>query len=117
MRSSDWSSDVCPSDLPFSKRAAEIGDRTWAYRDNPAIVWDLFGEQGHTIRTTLSEMGPLLLARLMGLNEVQEGVLAFAFRVADAQKLLLLDMPDSQAMLASSARSDARRVRIECVRP
>src|SRR3546814_13373128 len=74
---------------PFAKRAAEIGDTDWAYRDNPAIFWDLFGEQGHPIRTTISEMGPLLLARLMGLNEVQEGVLAIAFRVADEQNLLL----------------------------
>src|SRR3546814_4159660 len=63
------------------------------------MFWDLFGEQGHPIRTTISEMGPLLLARLMGLNEVQEGVLAIAFRVADEQNLLLLDMPDLQAML------------------
>src|SRR3546814_18062649 len=77
---------------PFSKRAADIGDTTWAYRDNPVIFWDLFGEQGHTIRTTISEMGPLLLARLMGLNDVQEGVLAMAFRVADEQTLQLLDL-------------------------
>src|SRR3546814_11069891 len=62
------------------------------------MFWDLFGEQGHPIRTTISEMGPLLLARLMGLNEVQEGVLAIAFRVADEQNLLLLDMPDLQAL-------------------
>src|SRR3546814_7899277 len=121
MRSSDWSSDVCSSDLvfvadvkgdlagmamagsptakvhePFSKRAAEIGDTTWVYRDNPVIFWDLFGEQGHPIRTTISEMGPLLLARLMGLNEVQEGVLAIALRVADEQNLLLLDLGDLQ---------------------
>lgn len=84
----------------FSARAAHIGDTQWAYRDNPVIFWDLFGEQGHPIRTTVSEMGPLLLARLMGLNEVQEGVLNIAFRVADEQNLLLLDMGDLQAMLA-----------------
>src|SRR3546814_9617907 len=69
------------------------------------MFWDLFGEQGHPIRTTISEMGPLLLARLMGLNEVQEGVLAIAFRVADEQNLLLLDMPDLQAMLVWCAEN------------
>ncbi len=89
----------------FSKRAAEIGDTDWAYRDNPVIFWDLFGEQGHPVRTTVSEMGPLLLSRLMGLNEVQEGVLAIAFRVADEQNLLLLDMGDLQAMLAWCAEN------------
>lgn len=83
----------------FAARAAEIGDSDWAYRDNPVVFWDLFGEQGHPIRTTISEMGPLLLARLMGLNDVQEGVLAIAFRVADEQNLLLLDLGDLQAML------------------
>ena len=83
----------------FAARAVEIGDTDWAYRDNPVIFWDLFGEQGHPIRTTISEMGPLLLARLMGLNEVQEGVLAIAFRVADDEGLLLLDLADLQAML------------------
>lgn len=89
----------------FAKRAAEIGDSDWAYHDNPAIFWDLFGEQGHPIRTTISEMGPLLLARLMDLNEVQEGVLSIAFRVADKQNLLLLDMGDLQAMLAWCAEN------------
>jgi len=90
---------------PFSKRAAEIGDADWAYRDNPVIFWDLFGEQGHPVRTTISEMGPLLLARLMGLNETQEGVLTIAFRVADEQNMLLLDLGDLQAMLAWCAEN------------
>src|SRR3546814_6771539 len=71
-----------------------------SYRDMPVIFWDLFGEQGHPVRTTISEMGPLLLARLMGLNETQEGVLTIAFRVADEQNMLLLDLGDLQAMLA-----------------
>jgi hypothetical protein len=57
-------------------------------------LWDLFGEQGHPVRTTVSEMGPLLLARLLNLNEVQEGVLAIAFHVADKDGLLLLDLED-----------------------
>ena len=56
--------------------------------------WDLFGEQGHAVRTTVSEMGPLLLARLLNLNEVQEGVLNIAFHVADKDGLMLLDLDD-----------------------
>ena len=84
----------------FAKRAADIGQTDWIYRDCPVVFWDLFGQQGHPVRTTISEMGPLLLARLMGLNEVQEGVLAIAFRVADEQGMLLLDLGDLQAMLA-----------------
>ena len=83
----------------FAARAAEIAQADWACRDNPVIFWDLFGEQGHPVRTTISEMGPLLLARLLNLNETQEGVLAIAFRVADEQGLLLLDLGDLQAML------------------
>ena len=66
----------------------------------PVMFWDLFGEQGHPIRATISEMGPLLLSRLMDLNDVQEGVLNIAFKVADEQGLLLLDMKDLRAMLA-----------------
>ncbi|RIA37530.1 hypothetical protein DFR49_3416 [Hephaestia caeni] len=92
---------------PFAKRAAEIGYSDWSYADNPVQFWDLFGEQGHPIRTTISEMGPLLLARLMDLNEVQEGVLTIAFTVADKEGLLLLDLDDLQAMLvACGARAD-----------
>ncbi|MGB3274235.1 MAG: helicase HerA-like C-terminal domain-containing protein [Xanthobacteraceae bacterium] len=63
------------------------------------IFWDVFGEQGHPVRATVSEMGPLLLARMMDLNDTQEGVLNIAFRVADEQGLLLLDMKDLRAML------------------
>ena len=87
----------------FTARAAEIGLENYAYADNPVQFWDLFGQQGHPIRTTVSEMGPLLLARLMDLNETQEGVLNIAFRYADEQGLLLLDMADLQAMLAFCA--------------
>ncbi|MBW8755894.1 MAG: DUF853 family protein, partial [Sphingomonadales bacterium] len=84
-------------------RAKEIGLEGYSYHDNPAIYWDLYGEQGHPIRTTISEMGPLLLARLMGLNETQEGVLNVAFRYADDNGLLLLDLEDLQAVLATTA--------------
>jgi DNA helicase HerA-like ATPase len=100
-------SPTSPMHEKLAARAAEIGEADWAYSDNPAIFWDLFGEQGHPIRATISEMGPLLLARLMGLNEVQEGVLAIAFRVADEQGLLLLDLGDLQAMLAWCAENAA----------
>ncbi|GGD36257.1 helicase HerA-like domain-containing protein [Croceicoccus pelagius] len=86
-------------------RAKELGMDDYAYSDNPAVFWDLYGEQGHPIRTTVSEMGPLLLSRLMDLNETQEGVLNIAFHYADAQGLLLLDLDDLQAMLAHTAEN------------
>ncbi len=85
----------------FTKRAAEIGMEGYAYDGNNVVLWDLFGEQGHPIRTTISEMGPLLLARLLDLNETQEGVLNIAFKVADEEGLLLLNLDDLQAMLGA----------------
>ena len=85
----------------FAARAADIGDTDWHYAECPVQFWDLFGTQGHPIRTTVTEMGPLLLARLMSLNEVQEGVLNIAFHVADKDGLLLLDLDDLQAMLVN----------------
>jgi DNA helicase HerA-like ATPase len=87
----------------FASRAREIGDTAWRYDALPVQLWDLFGAQGHPIRATISEMGPLLLARLLDLNETQEGVLNVAFHVADEEGLLLLDMDDLQAMLAHCA--------------
>lgn len=89
----------------LAARAKEIGVTDYAFADNPAIFWDLYGEQGHPIRTTVSEMGPLLLARLMGLNETQEGVLSIAFKYADEEGLLLLDLGDLQTMLAHCAEN------------
>jgi DNA helicase HerA-like ATPase len=86
-------------------RAQEIGLADYAFADNPAIFWDIYGEQGHPVRTTVSEMGPLLLARLMDLNEVQEGVLNIAFRYADEEGLLLLNLDDLQSMLAYCAEN------------
>ncbi|WAC27314.1 helicase HerA-like domain-containing protein [Ancylobacter sp. SL191] len=86
------------------KRCAEIGI-DYVPDEFPVIFWDLFGEQGHPVRATVSEMGPLLLARLMNLNEVQEGVLNVVFRVADEQGLLLLDLKDLRAMLAFVAEN------------
>src|SRR5690606_11743871 len=87
----------------LEQRARDLGMDDYAYSDNPAVFWDLYGEQGHPIRTTISEMGPLLLARLLGLNETQEGVLNIVFRFADDEGLLLLDLEDLQAMLAYTA--------------
>jgi DNA helicase HerA-like ATPase len=94
------------------QRAAELGIDDYTYGGNPAVFWDLFGEQGHPIRTTVSEMGPLLLARLMGLNETQEGVLSIAFRVADGEGLLLLELDDLQALLSYCA-ANAQRLSAE----
>jgi len=87
----------------LAKRAQDIGLEDYEYQDFPAIFWDLFGEQGHPIRTTVSEMGPLLLSRLMDLTDAQEGVLNIAFRIADEEGLLLLDMKDLQSMLSNIA--------------
>jgi DNA helicase HerA-like ATPase len=81
-------------------RARELGISDYAYAGNPVIFWDLYGEQGHPIRTTVSEMGPLLLARLLDLNETQEGVLQIIFRYADENGLLLCDFDDLAALLA-----------------
>lgn len=89
----------------LTARAAEIGIADYSYADNPAMFWDLYGEQGAPIRTTISEMGPVLLARLLDLNETQEGVLNIAFRYADEEGMLLLDLGDLQAMLAYCAEN------------
>ena len=89
----------------FTARASEIGYEGYSYADNPVVFWDLYGERGHPIRTTISEMGPLLLARILGLNETQEGILNIAFRVADDQGMLLLNLEDLQAMLVWCAEN------------
>src|SRR5262245_46611852 len=79
-------------------RAKQIGVE-YQPDEFPAVFWDVFGEQGHPVRATISEMGPLLLSRLMDLNDVQEGVLNIAFRLADEQGLLLIDLKDLRAVL------------------
>jgi len=85
---------------PFlEERAQKIDFDNYTYEAYPTVFWDLFGEQGHPIRTTVQEMGPLLLSRLMGLNETQEGVLNIAFRLASDEKTPLLDMKDLRAMM------------------
>ncbi len=105
-------SGICMAGSPQFKhadklesRAKELGMDDYAYSDNPAVFWDLYGEQGHPIRTTVSEMGPLLLSRLLDLNETQEGVLQIVFRHADENGLLLLDFGDLQSVLAWAAEN------------
>jgi len=83
----------------LKKRADVIGLSPYTASAFPVIFWDLYGEKGHPVRTTISEMGPLLLSRLMELNETQQGVLDIVFRVADDQGLLLLDIKDFRALL------------------
>ncbi len=83
----------------FMKRATQIGFEDYRYEAFPVTFWDLFGEQGHPVRATVAEMGPLLLSRLMQLSEAQEGVMNIAFRVADEQGLPLLDLKDLQSLL------------------
>src|SRR6266700_8127547 len=80
------------------KRATEMG-LTFQPDQFSTVFWDVFGEQGHPVRATVTEMGPLLLARMLDLNDVQEGVLNVAFRVADDNGLALIDMKDLRALL------------------
>lgn len=99
-------SGICqPSQMQdfLTKRATEIGLEAYAGSAMPAIFWDLYGEKGHPVRTTVSEMGPLLLSRILDLNETQSGVLDVAFRVADDEGLLVLDLKDLRALLTHVA--------------
>ncbi|WP_292134422.1 helicase HerA-like domain-containing protein [Brevundimonas sp.] len=83
----------------LTARAADMG-LTLTPRAAPTVFWDLYGEKGHPIRTTISEIGPVLMARMLNLNDVQEGVLTVAFHVADKEGLLLLDLEDLRSLLA-----------------
>lgn len=83
----------------LAERAKAIGFDDYLYEAFPVIFWDLFGRQGHPIRTTVSEMGPLLFARMLDLNATQEGVLNIAFKLADDEGMLLLDLKDLRALL------------------
>ncbi|MCD4559528.1 helicase HerA-like C-terminal domain-containing protein [Lelliottia nimipressuralis] len=80
------------------ERLNNIGVTDWQPQANPVVVWDIFGEKGHPVRATVSDLGPLLLARLLNLNDVQSGVLNIIFRIADDQGLLLLDFKDLRAI-------------------
>jgi len=81
------------------KRLESIGIKDFKPRANTAVFWDVFGEKGHPVRATISDMGPLLLARLLNLNETQSGVLTLVFKIADDNGLLLLDLKDLRAMI------------------
>src|SRR5690606_19598160 len=82
-----------------AERVQALGLEGFQYAAVPVMLWDVFGEQGHPLRTTVSEMGPLLLARVLDLNDTQSGVLAAVFRIADEGGLALLDLKDLRAML------------------
>ena len=84
---------------PVSERVRKLGLEGFSYEACPVVFWDVFGKQGHPLRATPSDMGPLLLARVLGLNDVQEGVLQLAFKVADDSGLLLLDLKDLRALV------------------
>ena len=83
----------------IQKRCAEFGIENPVFQSCPVRFYDVYGEQGHPMRTTISNMGPQLLSRLMGLNETQSGVLDIVFKVADDKGLLLIDLKDLRAML------------------
>jgi uncharacterized protein len=83
----------------FDARVAALGQGKWSFAGCPVVFWDVFGKQGHPVRATVSEMGPLLLSRILNLNDTQAGVLTLVFKIADDGGLLLLDMKDMQAML------------------
>ena len=87
------------------ERAKQLKLDGYKGRAFPAIFWDLFGDKGHPVRTTVTEIGPVLMARLLQLNDTQEGVLNIVFKVADEQKLLLLDFKDLQAVLEDVAKN------------
>ena len=83
----------------FQERASELGVPDYRPCATPVVLWDVFGQQGIAVRATVSEMGPLVLARLLNLNETQSGVLNVVFKVADVEQMLLLDLKDLQSML------------------
>jgi hypothetical protein len=87
----------------LAERVKTIGMPTPTFRGVPVMFWDVFGKGGHPLRTTISEMGPMLLGRLLELNDTQTGVLHVAFRVADDEGLLLLDLADLRALLTHCA--------------
>ena len=84
----------------IAKRLVECGVPSFQYCEFPSVFWDVYGKQGHPVRATVSEMGPTLLARMLGLNDTQTGVLSILFRIADDEGMLLLDLKDLKAMLA-----------------
>ena len=106
---SDIKGDLAGMCLPgeasasLNKRLEKFGLTDFTYQSYPTCFWDVYGNNGHPVRTTVSDMGPLLLARLMGLSDVQQGVLEILFRIADDKGLLLLDLKDLKAMLQNAS--------------
>jgi uncharacterized protein len=95
-------SGVCMPGSPAPKlleRCKKAGVKDYQAQGFPTIFWDIFGQQGHPLRTTISDMGPVLLSRLLELNDTQEGVLNVAFKLADDQGLLLLDLKDLRSLI------------------
>src|SRR5262245_61162216 len=88
-----------------AERVTQFGLSDFSYSAFPVVFWDVFGQQGHPLRSTITEMGPLLLGRVMNLNDTQGGVLSLAFKVADDNGLLLLDLKDLRSMLQFTAEN------------
>lgn len=89
----------------LTERAEKIGFEEYVFQEFPVIFWDLFGKKGHPIRATITEMGPLLLSRMMDLSDAQEGIINIAFKLADEEGLLLLDMKDLRSLLLHMAEN------------
>lgn len=100
-------SQVGGGNAKVEARVQQLGLTDYANKAYPVMFWDMFGEKGHPVRTTLSEMGPLLLARMLNLNDVQGGVLNAIFKIADDNGMLLLDMKDLRAMAQHCAENSA----------
>jgi len=96
----------------ISERIKQIGLEDFQHRGNPAVFWDIFAKTGHPLRTTISDMGPLLLSNLLELNDTQSGVLYSCFKIADEQGLLLLDLKDLRAMLTWMG-TEAKALQVE----
>ncbi|MGB5260257.1 MAG: helicase HerA-like C-terminal domain-containing protein [Gammaproteobacteria bacterium] len=96
----------------LSARAETIGLTDYALEAFPVVFWDLFGKQGHRVRSTVSEMGPLLLSRMLDLNDTQEGIMYAVFKMADDQGMLLLDLKDLRSLLVF-AGENAKELRLE----
>ena len=92
----------------IKERLIQLGLGNFQFASFPTVFWDVYGQHGHPVRTTVSEMGPLLLSRLLNLNEIQSGVLQLVFKIADDNGLLLLDLKDLRAMLQNVGDNAAR---------
>jgi DNA helicase HerA-like ATPase len=92
----------------IAERIKTLGIKDYSNTSFPVCFWDIYGEQGHPLRTTISEMGPLLLSRLLNLNDVQSGVLSLVFKIADDNGLLLLDMKDLRKMVEFAGENSAK---------